>query len=214
MASTGVPEITITLSLSPTIYRFTNPTPPELTLIAVSDADRPFTVFSQDTVLHLDTALRRRCFTITDLTAGVEVPQDLVKPYRAQPFRRTRGSGSERYFVTLEPGIPVILSTSFGPARDSYPQPNAFYKPDYPLDKNGDATVHVHGVDGLIPGHRYCLSVAIEELQQSLWWWQWGTKDEVLVELKDPHPWLDDAEPEAALLKLTPIQGIDFSVEH
>lgn len=217
MLSVEIPEILTTLSLSPTTYRFSDPTAPELTVTATSDSDRPFTVFCYGTVLDPAYGLQRHRFTITDITAGIDLPQVLISHHRVRPFDRIRGTASEWYLLTIEPGTPVILSTSFGPGDIpggiQKPQSKATINSTYPDDMNENGIVVVHGVHGLEPGHRYRLSISMEDIRKRVWWWRWGTKDDFLVDHEHPDPWFNDKLFQPARIKFKEIQGIEFSVE-
>ncbi|KAL8659747.1 MAG: hypothetical protein Q9202_006962 [Teloschistes flavicans] len=210
MTAVEVPEITIYLSLSPATYRFSDATAPQLTVTAVSDSDKPFTVFSCGTVLNPPTGLTRCRFTITDLTTGIDLPQMTISPQRPHPHDRVRGSSSEKYWLTIQPGAPVILSTGFGP---DYAGPKAKAKCIWPDDKHGNRVVKVWGVDGLEPGHRYRLGIPMEEIRKRVWKWRWGTKEDFLVEPGHPDPWLHDGHFEAARMKFRQIKGVEFVVE-
>ncbi|KAI4195836.1 MAG: hypothetical protein LQ350_006950 [Teloschistes chrysophthalmus] len=217
MTSVEVPEIAITLSLSPTTYRFSDATAPELTVTATSDIEKPFTVFCYGTVLDPRNGLQRHRFTITDLTAGVDLPQILTPSYRIRPFDRIRGSASEWYFPTIEPGTLVNVSTRFGPGAIpggiKEPQSKATINATRPDDMNETGIVVVHGVHSLEPGHRYRLSMAMEDIQRRAWWWRWRRKDDFSVDRDHPDPWLKDKLFEPAQLRFKEIEGLEFTVE-
>lgn len=84
------------------------------------------------------------------------------------------------------------------------------------LDENGKEmkvrrSVYAQGVDGLEVGHRYRLDVVPEKLQGL--WWRWGTKDEVLVDERNPDRMLFPEQSEQVALEFGPIDGIEFNVE-
>ncbi|KAI4226881.1 MAG: hypothetical protein LQ349_006811 [Xanthoria aureola] len=116
-------------------------------------------------------------------------------------FKRVRGCEDEKYLLTINPGVPKHVSFSFGGKR--------------PLRKGSERDGRVihsaMGVDGLKPGHRYRLDVAEGPLRM---WWRWATKDDILVDKSDvANHTLRSLKPEKAMLKFTPVQGIEFCVE-
>ncbi|KAL8992622.1 MAG: hypothetical protein Q9169_006954 [Polycauliona sp. 2 TL-2023] len=194
----AAPEIAIRLSFSPATYHYSEPTAPELSLTVTSNAKDPLTIFTWPNILNPHLALLQRRFIITDLTTGLEVPQSTIAIRRA-PFKRVRGSGDEKYFLTVEPGVATSVSCSSGSQN--------------PLPKGSDGR-KIHdavGVDGLEPGHRYRLTVAEENPRV---WWHWGTKDDILVHKHDVGSRsLSTLKPEKKMLRFAPIEGIEFCVE-
>lgn len=209
------PQVAIALSLSPTTYRFSDPTPPELSLTVTSACPVPFTVFTWHSILWPKSALAQRGFVIMDLTKGVEVMQTSIQ-LQHKPFSRSRGSADEIYYMTIYPGTPTVISTPFGRGRDIRPEPKAVAQRGWELDEQGKEmkirrSVHAHGVDGLEAGHRYRLEVAPQKLQGL--WWRWGTKEEVLVDRGSPDCMLSREQSEQVALQFGPIKSIEFSVE-
>ncbi|KAI4228549.1 MAG: hypothetical protein L6R36_001586 [Xanthoria steineri] len=145
-----VAEISIKLQLSQPTHHYSNPVAPELSITVTSDSDKPLTMFTWSTLLNPKLALLRNHFIITDLTTGVEVPQFAISCIRRGIFKRVRGCEDEKYLLTIEPGLPKVVSISFGGKR--------------PLPKGSEwdgRVIHsAAGVDGLEPGHRYRLDVA------------------------------------------------------
>lgn len=217
MAKTATPKISVVISLSPTTYHFSDPTPPELSLTITSNSERPLTIFTWRTILHPQLALCQRRFVITDLTCGIEVPQTSVRLQRPA-FARTRDHPDHQYYLTIHPGTPIVISTPFGRGT-ARPQPKAIVQRGWALDDDGNEikirrSKAAHGVDGLEAGHRYRLDVASTEPQYV--WWRWGAKEDNLVDRETAVPadcMLSSAQSEKAALVFEAIGGIDFSVE-
>ncbi|KAL8779831.1 MAG: hypothetical protein Q9213_006746 [Squamulea squamosa] len=107
------PKISITISLSPETYHFSDPSPPELTITVTSKSDKPLTIFTHSTILDPHLGLFRNRFTITNLTNGLKVRQSNICIKRF-PFKRIHRSSDKKYFMTIHPGVPSIVSTKFG----------------------------------------------------------------------------------------------------
>ncbi|KAL8712687.1 MAG: hypothetical protein Q9220_003219 [cf. Caloplaca sp. 1 TL-2023] len=216
MANPELPTLSIKLTLSAETYSFSHSETPKLFLSVISNAERPFTIFTYGTILNPHTALHQRGFIITDLVDGLEIPviQVFIQPQR-KPFRRVRGCNDEKYFLTIFPGIPTTVRASFGP-EDPRPK-HAMNERRSTSPERGKTSprrsTRVRGVDGLEAGHRYRLDVSEEGLQ--LGWWKWGTKDDILVDPDSPpnnRP-LYSVEREYANLKVDAVDDIGFSVE-
>ncbi|KAL8805551.1 MAG: hypothetical protein Q9200_005391 [Gallowayella weberi] len=213
--TTSPPEISITLSISPNTYRFSNPTPPKLSLAVASNADRPLTIFTFHRILNPHLALAQRRFILTDLTDGLAVPQTNIKLQRPS-FARMRGHPDEEYYLEILPGVSTIVSTAFARGEDDPPQPKAIVQRRVVLDENGNEITArrsklAQGVDGLEAGHRYRLDVAPEGFNNV--WWRWGTKEENLMERGSAGCMLHWEDSEKAALVFKAIEGIEFSVE-
>lgn len=213
MASSTSPKVSIVLALNPSTYHFSEPTAPELSLTVTSDSDKPFMVFTWNTVLWPKLALAQRQFIITDLTDNVEVTQTSIMLQR-MPFSRVRGAPDEVYYLDILPDTPTTISTPFG-RGNTQPQPKAVAQRGWEVDEEGNEreSVHASGVDGLEPGHRYRLEVKREGLEGM--WWRWGTKEDFLVDANSPEErrmWSAD-QSEKSPLDFEPIEGIEFSVE-
>ncbi|KAL8953335.1 MAG: hypothetical protein Q9222_000797 [Ikaeria aurantiellina] len=200
------------------MYHFSDPEAPKLLLTVTSNADKPFTICTHSTILNPHLALLQRKFLIIDLIDGLEIPvsQTSIQIQRL-PFRRVRGCSDEDYFLTVCPGLPATVSTSFGPGGNYAPRPKHIMKQRPTSTAHGKKpprrSTSAHGVDGLEAGHRYRLEVPKESLQ--LKWWKWGTKDDVLVDPASPPAtrMLRSLEGGKAKLSVAPIDGIEFSVE-
>ncbi|KAL8736494.1 MAG: hypothetical protein Q9166_000286 [cf. Caloplaca sp. 2 TL-2023] len=202
----AAPKISIKLSLSQNIYHFSNPSSPQLTINISSDSSRPFTIFTWSTILNARLALLQDRFVITDLTDGIKVPQSTICIKRGS-FKRVRGWSDENYFLTIQPGTSTDVSIVFGVSGDHRPQPKG-------SERNGRVLDTAHGVDGLIPGHRYRLDVAGGSSNGRPKWWRWGTKDDILVDETDVgNRTLSSIQQEKAKLRFARIEGIEFSVE-
>lgn len=214
MPSTASPTLSIVLSLSTTTHQFSDPEPPELSMTITSDSEGPLTVFTWHSILWPKLALAQHGFILTDLTSGAEVEQTFIH-LQHKAFSRIRGSGDEKYYLTIDPGSPVTVSTPFG-RGDSRPQPKSVVERGLLLDENGKEmnirrSMFAQGVDGLEVGHRYRLDVVPEKLEGL--WWRWGTKNEVLVDRGSPGCMLFPEQSEQVALKFEPIAGIEFNVE-
>ena len=216
MATSEVPKLTVKLSLSRSSYSFSEPTPPELSLVITSNCDRPLTIFTWGKALWPRLALAQRKFRIIDLTNNAEVTQTSIQIQRMPPTR-IRGSADEAYYMTIMPDVPATVSTPFG--RPNFrPQPKAVAERGWEVDDEGNEmkvrrSIYALGVDGLEPGHSYRLDVKRMGLEGI--WWRWGTKEDYLV---DPDTqgagrmWAS-GDSENDVLVFEPIEGIEFSVE-
>lgn len=215
MAATE-PELSVKLSLSSSTYCFSNPTPPVLSLIVESHADRPLTVFTWRTPFHPKSGMTQGCFKITDLESNELIPQGIIRLQR-RPFSRVRGDTDEQYLLTLHPHTPTVVFTGFGRGGGSMrPQPRAIVERGWVLDEQGNELkirrgTDGCGVDGLEVGHRYKVGVTREPLMGL--WWRWGTKEEFQVEPGEPGCFLYAVKREEAPLKVGEINEVEFSVE-
>lgn len=182
------PVLSLTLSLSPQTYSFTNPNPPMISLTLLSHSSGPFTLFTFQTPLNPRTGLTQDCFPITDLSATPpsKVPRDSVHLQRL-PFSRARGSGDDEYFITLYPSTPFTISYGFctGGGDTIRPYPKHVVEEGWIPDENGNPTswrmgTKGTGVNGLESGKRYRVDVNMENLKEI--WWQWGERDDILIE--------------------------------
>ena len=217
MAAAEPPKLSVVLSLSPSTYHFSNPTPPKLSLTINSNASRPLTLFAWGSPLWPELALCQRGFVITDLTTGAEVTQTMINSQRPA-ITRYKGGPDDEYYLTIHPGTPTVVSTPFGVSAEDPPQPKEAIQRGWLLDENGNElkirrSTRACGVDGLEAGHRYKLDVPPENLRRK-WWWQWGTRDEVLVDERETAESMLYAEhSEQLALDFEPVDGIEFSVE-
>lgn len=214
MAALG-PELSVKISLSSTTYSFSNPTPPTLALTIESLANRPITLFTWNTPFDPASGMTQGCFLITDIDSELLVPQTTIRVQRA-PLSRARGSGDEKYFLTLHPYVPAVVSTGFSRGGSKRPQPKAVVERGWELDEQGNELkirrgTKCCGADGLESGHRYKVDIAPGSLIGI--WWRWGTKEEIMVEPGSLHWNLTELAPEQAPLKIGQIEGVEFSVE-
>lgn len=171
------PLISISLSLAPNPHRYSSPSPPLLSISAVSHASRPLTILTWHTLLHPHLALRQSASRITDLTSGAEVGQTTVQLSRA-PLQRRAGAADEQFFLTLFPEQPVTVNTPLGyPVGANGPSRPEGHPGRLRQSARGAIPRRVCGVDGLVVGRHYQLSVygGLE-----VHWWRWGTREEVL----------------------------------
>ncbi len=181
------PSLSVKLSLSPSAYSFSNPAPPVLALTIESHADRPLTLFTRNTPFHPRSGLTSACFLIIDTADNTPIPQSTIRIQRG-PLSRMRGSGDEKYFLTLYPHTPTVVSTGF--TRGS---------------------TRACGADGLEGGHRYKVGVARGGLMGV--WWRWGVREEMLVDRESLDWNLSGLEPEPVPLKVGEIAWVEFSVD-
>ncbi|KAJ5587786.1 uncharacterized protein N7459_003551 [Penicillium hispanicum] len=152
------PSISVALAITPSHFSSDNPHPnPTITLTAISDYPKPITIFTYNTIFHLDLSLYRSDFTCQD-TTGTDTPRsmniDVSKGPRRPAFSRESGGPDDEYFVTLEPNTPFEFQHAFW-LVDGEEAPSTF-----------------------LPGHRYLLG-AKEGAQVR--WWQTGRKDDVMA---------------------------------
>ena len=88
---------------------------------------------------------------------------------------------NEQLFHTLLPNTPLTLSTPFTRSRPSTgSKPLAKDDPDYPCHRNAERGAC--GVDGLEAGQDYVLTLARDPkiAWDSIRWWEYGTREQVL----------------------------------
>ena len=131
------------------------------------------------------------------------------------PLTRVRGVLDEVYYLSILPNTSTLVKTRFG-RGDTQPQPKAIAERGWELDEHGNEmkirrSIYAQGVDGLEPGHRYRLNVKPGVLQGI--WWRWGTKEDFLVEPESQDLMWSWDQSEAVPLEVTPVGGIEFSIE-
>ncbi|KAG9799366.1 hypothetical protein KCU96_g36, partial [Aureobasidium melanogenum] len=179
------PLIDIKLSITPSSYAFTEHSPPTITLEVASRAEVPITIFTWESPLDIKSALTRNGFIIIDKATESAVPTTQTLVQRGA-LKRIRGTSDEQYFLTLEPGITVTLSTPFGRNGSNVrPQPKAVVQRGWELDENGNErkirkSTKATGVDGLEPGHEYLVRLNDELLEHCKW--TPARKEEVLID--------------------------------
>lgn len=193
-SSPPTPRISITISVDPKSYSFTDPHPPTLsiTLLLLSHASSPVTFFTFFSPLNPESGLAQECFPITDLSTSPPspVPQSSIRLQRL-PFSRARGSGDDQYFLTLYPETPLKLSAGFATGGGEgwrRPQPKHVVEKGWVVDERGNPTnarrgIKGIGVDGLESGKRYRVDVNSVKLRTV--WWKWGERDEIMVDEGD-----------------------------
>lgn len=207
------PKLSVKLSLSESTYCFTNSVPPTLSLTIESHADRPLTLFTWETPFNPKLGMVQSCFSITDTVNNTPVPQSSIQ-FQRQPFSRVRGSGDERFFLTLYPHTPTVVSTAFGRGDTVPPEPRAVVERGWERDKEGKEmrirrSTAGCGVDGLEGGHQYRVDIIRGPLMGITWWW--GTKEEVMIDQVGPG-W-NILPGEDTPLDIGPIEGVEFNVE-
>ncbi|KAL8943904.1 MAG: hypothetical protein Q9216_000798 [Gyalolechia sp. 2 TL-2023] len=218
-SSPSQPVLSLTLNLSPQTYSFTNPHPPSISLTLLSHSSKPFTLFTFQTPLNPHTGLTQDGFPITDLstTPPSRVPQDSLRLQR-MPYSRARGSGDDRYFITVYPNTPLALSSGFctGGGKTIRPYPRHVVEKGWIPDKDGNPTssrmgTKGSGVNGLESGKRYRVDVNLEKLRKT--WWIWGTRDDVLVDERSLEWNLSELKRGEGELQLAgKVEGVEFEI--
>ncbi|KAJ5592054.1 uncharacterized protein N7459_002423 [Penicillium hispanicum] len=152
------PSITVTLGLTPAKFSVGAQPLPEFTVTALSHFPGPITIFTYTTIFHLKLSLRRSDFSCIDITTDDATPvpeMDDSRGGRHSAFTRESGGRDDRYFLTLEPGIPVKFQEAFY---------RAIRRPDEP--------------DLFESGHKYRMAIKDGE---TIRWWRWGRKEEVMA---------------------------------
>lgn len=210
----STPKLSVKLSLNPSTYHFSNPTAPTLSLSIESHADKTLTLFTWNTPFAPTLALHQGGFIITDVVNNTIIPQASVHIQRA-PFSRARGSGDEKYFLTLEPHTVTVIPTEFGRGGGWRPQPRAIVEKGWELDDQGNErkirrSTKGCGVDGLESDHSYRVDVSRDKLMGL--WWRWGTKEDILVDSNSRDWNLTSVQQERSPLEVQHIEGVEFKV--
>ncbi|KAL9059831.1 MAG: hypothetical protein Q9206_001292 [Seirophora lacunosa] len=218
-ASPTTPNISLTISLDPRTYSFTDPHPPTLFITLLSHSATPVTLFTFHKPLDPAPALTQEGFILTDLSTSPPslVPQDTIRLQRL-PISRARGSGDERYFITLYPATPLTLSHGFATGGGEgwrRPQPKHVVEKGQVVDENGDPTgarcgTRGSGVNGLESGKRYKVDVNRKKLGSV--WWKWCEKEDVLVEPGDRRWNLFEVESGEGEVRWEIGDGVEFEV--
>lgn len=143
-------------------------------------------------------ALIQKRFQIIDKSTGDAVPQHNIRIQR-EAFNRKFGTPNEELFLTLMPDKSTEVSTPFGP-------PDRQSKARDPDEDYGLVT----GLDGLKVGHTYSLHVA---KGQEIWWWRYGTKEEILEPADGLDAGLGWTEEPPIKFDAQSIPAIGFKVE-
>lgn len=179
MDNRSKPQITASLSLSPTTHSYANSQAPDLNLTLTSQYPDPITIYADNPSPTL--MLKCGAFIIIDLANGCEVKRSKSTHCRIPPPTKVPVPLNERLFHTLLPHTPLTLSAPFTRSRSSTGgKPLAKDDPDYTRDRS--AKSGACGVDGLEPGRDYALTLAPDP--RVLWscvrWWEYGTREQVL----------------------------------
>ncbi|KAG9656981.1 hypothetical protein KCU95_g11873, partial [Aureobasidium melanogenum] len=166
MASTTQPTISTTLSLSSQIYVEQQTT---LTITLNLTAPAPITIFTWPGIFNPQLALRRRNFTLHDMSTKPPTPihLEITKGPKRPGFSRRKNNSDEKYYVTLYPGVDLEIQYPF-----------------LIMHRNMPGT----GLPRFQVGHRYRFGITDEGKVKS-WWW--GTRDDVLLD-DDDEPYDDD----------------------
>ncbi|KAK5115810.1 hypothetical protein LTR85_009404 [Meristemomyces frigidus] len=171
-----VPGITIHIAIEPTMYSVSQSAElPTLNLTVTLHASRPITVFTFPTALNLRLALMRNNFCCDDMTTGEPVWLERTKGPQRPAVRRSKQSQDEKYFLELHPGQPTTVSYPFVLVSGWKHRGEAG-----PQGRGPELTSVYRGQEYrnfLEPGHTYRFSLAED---QSIDWWRYGTRNEVL----------------------------------
>lgn len=171
------PSIAFQLEISPSTFSCEgNAEPkPRIAVTATSYASEPVTICSFETLLNLSLSQYRHNFTCRDLETNDFVWMNEVKGPHRGPIRRSKNSRDDKYFVTLQPGVPYHVACEFYLAKRPLWQSE---------DCSRDKYLHLptlHGTSTFLnyleSGHSYIFSVA--DTENIKWWW-FGTRGDVL----------------------------------
>jgi hypothetical protein len=164
MTSDTHPIISTKLSLSPQDYT-QGEEPPTLTITLNLSSPAPVTIFTYFGIFNPGLALRRRNFTLQDVSIDPPTPINLevTKGGKRPGFSRRKGSQDAKYYVTLYPGVDHEIHCPFFVVRRMEQETSL------PM-------LHI--------GHRYRLGVSGGE---NIGEWWWGTVDDVLVGDEETH---------------------------
>lgn len=179
METHSIPKISASLSVDPATHLFSSLQAPNLNLKITSHHPNPITIYADD--LSPNLMLICGALTITDLTTGCMVRQSCQTYCRIPLPSKVAVPLDEHLFHTLLPNTSLILSAPFTRSRTSSGGKSlAKHDPEYASDRS--AKRGACGVDGLEPGHRYALSLADKPrfFWNSIRWWEYGTKEQVL----------------------------------
>ncbi|KAF7517124.1 hypothetical protein G7054_g13901 [Neopestalotiopsis clavispora] len=143
----GIPSLSITATLAPS-------------------APKPVTILTWPTIFNPSLALKRRNFTVQNISHDPPTPikLEITKGPKRPAFQRRKGTSDEKYYITLHPGQKSTIA-------------------EQPLN-----IVQRTGSDGethlFQPGNTYSLGVSEEGDKIRNWWW--GTTDDVLDEVDGP----------------------------
>ena len=174
------PIISVSISITPANYSYSNQQAPNLNLIVTSQHPEPITIYADD----LSPSLMLVCgaFTITNLANGCEIEQSVRTNCRFLPPSKVAVPLNEQLFHTLLPNHPLTLSAPFSRSRaETGGRPLVKSHPDYASDRT--ARYGACGVDGLEPGNHYLLSLASKPRAphwRTIRWWEYGTREQVL----------------------------------
>ncbi|KAI1180321.1 hypothetical protein F4777DRAFT_310818 [Nemania sp. FL0916] len=189
------PQIDINVSFDRPSHSYSQSEPPRITLTVVSRAEHPITIYTWRRPLDTKNALISNGFVITDQDSGDVVKTTYIMINRG-PQWRVRGDPDEQYFLTLQPNVPVDLSTGFGRAGGGIkPDPRSVVERGWERDENGNErkvrrSKQATGVDGLEPGHTYSVTLNMDDLRK--YWWAPVAKDEILVDRKGEGSYVQD----------------------
>jgi hypothetical protein len=168
------PLIDVKLSITPSSYAFAEQSPPTVMLELTSHAKMPITIATWGSPLDIRRALISNGFTIIDRATELAVPTTRFLVQRGQ-LQCVRGTSDEQEYLTLEPHVPLTLSTGFGRNGGKIkPQPRAVVQRGWELDEHGNERKirrykKATGVDGLEPGHLYFVRLNHELLERCKW---------------------------------------------
>lgn len=196
------PSVSLYISIDRSTCNVMSEDLPTLTISVTSHASHPITACTYATVLNPQLALKRKNFSVFNLTTNQRVWTQLGELHRT-PLRRQLGHSDEKYFLTLLPETPITITHPFSlvgrwKRRD----------PDKGLTKIPRAINYKGEVfrSYLEPGHKYRFGVAEG---QGIGWWRYGTKEEVLAPPGAPSGkgWSEPA------IKFVDVPDIEIQIE-
>ena len=198
------PSISLDFALSPEVCSLTEDSEiPTLTITITSHATQPITVFTWGTFLHPDRALANMVYHIIDVDTKqrVYIP---IEHVRRNAFRRRMGHPDQKFFWTLYPGEPRVVTDTFYVAtlwrRRTDQAGRIIQRETRPYNGEEMRTF-------LEPGHRYTFG----KPQAGFMWWRWGTQAENL-EPPDAPPGDCGLEWSEPYLKITDIKQAQIEI--
>lgn len=181
--SDSPPSISVQLAIDPPQFIPGCQPTPTLSVTATSHATGPITIFTWGDIFNLPLAQKRKNFTCLDLTTNVPIRMEITKGPKRCGFLRVLGGRDDRFFHTLEPGIPVTFTETFKLWSRAASSPSAY------------------------PAHRYRLGLNDEE---AIDYWWYGRKEEVLA---PPGTIEGLGEPSGPPIQLAPVAPVDFEIK-
>jgi hypothetical protein len=185
------PFISLDMAMDPSIYSVSSAELPNVSFSLTSHATHPITICTNGTVLSREKPfMHGKNYTATDITTNQRVWFSREYVQRAYSTRRQLGHRDEKHFLTLLPKVPVKITYPFSPImvwkrRD--PSKSLTFTSRAPDYKGEEFRRYFE------PGHKYRFGIAYKqgikgllEPVQTILWWRYGTKEEVLAPREAP----------------------------